>query len=236
TSLGDTGALGIESTSLVEPTAEPTLDFVMPGVEDAAASAEPSGLDEPLVMPDAAASLELPDAPIEEIALDISMPADVVDVAPAAKSIDSLHSAVDKNPEDWAAHRTLAEALLEEGKRDDGIRSLETAMLGFERANDLGTAMSVADEIVRIDPSSVKHHQKKVEYAYRSNDRGQLVESYLALADALFRSGQVDKSRSIYQRVLELSPDDIRAQAAISAMPTATPEAPKLPPAAGKKT
>src|SRR6185436_16692392 len=151
---------------------------------------------------------------------------DVADVAPAAHSLDSLRAAVDQNPEDWAAHRSLAEALLEEGKREDGIRELETAMLGFERANDLGTAMSVADEIVRTDPSSVKHHQKKVEYAYRSNDRGQLVESYLALADALFRSGQVDKSRSIYQRVLELSPDDIRAQAAISAMPVPTKEAP----------
>ena len=60
------------------------------------------------------------------VTLDISMPADVVDVAPASTSIDSLRDAVDQNPEDWAAHRALAEALLEEGKRDDGIRGLET--------------------------------------------------------------------------------------------------------------
>jgi tetratricopeptide (TPR) repeat protein len=44
----------------------------------------------------------------------------------------------------------------------------------------------------------------------------------------------VDKSRSIYQRVLELAPDDVRAQAAISAMPEAAPAAPP-PPAPGKK-
>jgi tetratricopeptide (TPR) repeat protein len=86
--------------------------------------------------------------------------------------------------------------------------------------------MSVADEIVRVDPSSVKHHQKRVEYAYRSNDRSQLVEAYLALADALFRAGQVDKSRTIYQRVLELSPDDLRAQAALSTMPEPAPPPP----------
>src|SRR5439155_16524547 len=121
---------------------------------------------------------------------------------------------------------------LEAGDREGGVRELEAAMSGYERSGDLATAMSVADEIVRVDPGSVKHHQKRVEYAYRTNDRPQLVEAYLALADALFRGGQVDKSRTIYQRVLELSPDDMRAQAAISAMPEPTPE----PPVADKKT
>ncbi len=135
------------------------------------------------------------------------------------RSLEMLQAVVDGDPEDWTSHRELAEALLEAGDREAGIRELEVAMLGFERSGDLTNAMSVADEIVRIDPSSVKHHQKRVEYAYRSSDRPQLVESYLSLADALFRSGQVDKSRSIYQRVLELSPDDARAQAALSAMP-----------------
>jgi tetratricopeptide (TPR) repeat protein len=130
--------------------------------------------------------------------------------------------------------RSLAEALLESGNRESGLRELEIAMLGFERVADLPSAMSVADEIVRLDPSSVKHHQKRVEYAYRSNDRPQLVEAYLALADALFRTGQVDKSRSIFQRVLELSPNDVRAQAALSTMPEtpAAPVADKRPPAA----
>src|SRR5205814_8755729 len=109
---------------------------------------------------------------------------------------------------------------------------------GFERAADIPTAMSVADETVRVDPSSVKHHQKRVEYAYRSNDRPQLVEAYLALADAPSRTGQVDTSRSIYQRVLELAPDDIRAQAALSAMPLPTPPAvaDKATPQAGRKS
>lgn len=140
------------------------------------------------------------------------------------RSLEMLRVIVDGYPENWSAHRELAEKLLEAGDRDEGIRELETAMLGYERADDLVNAMSVADEIVRIDPSSVKHHQKRVEYAYRTSDRGQLVESYLSLADALFRSGQVDKSRSIYERVLELAPDDARAQSALSAMPQDEPE------------
>src|SRR5213594_2943442 len=125
--------------------------------------------------------------------------------------------------------------MLEAGNREGGLRELEAAMVGYERSGDLAAATSVADEIVRIDPSSVKHHQKRVEYAYRSSDRPLLVEAYLALADALFRNGQVDKSRTIYQRVLELSPDDVRAQAALSTMPETAPEPPPVKPAAGGK-
>jgi tetratricopeptide (TPR) repeat protein len=152
----------------------------------------------------------------------------------AAKSVEMLQAVVEGDPEDWASHRELAEAMLEAGNREGGVRELELAMSGFERSGDLATAMSVADEIVRIEPSSVKHHQKRVEYAYRTNDRPQLVEAYLALADALFRSGQVEKSRTIYQRVLELSPDDVRAQAALGSIPEPIPEPPSKP--AARKT
>ena len=71
--------------------------------------------------------------------------------------------------------RQLAEALFERGSRDEGLGELEMAMIGFERQNDLESASSVADEIIRLNPNSVRHHQKRVEYAYRTNDRAQLV-------------------------------------------------------------
>jgi tetratricopeptide (TPR) repeat protein len=234
TSLGDSapmasgGGLEIEHTSLgITPSVDEsagTLDFVMP-------DSAPSAPDIPLI--DSAMDLGAPaaaPAPAEEVPLlDLSTPAveevqlEPLDLGrpstlmPAPKSLDVLQAVVDGNPEDWGARRELAEAMLEKGNREAGLRELETAMLGYERTNDLSTAMSVADEIVRLDPSSVKHHQK----------------SYLSLADALFRGGQVDKSRTIYQRVLELSPDDVRAQAALGSMPA--PEAPPAPPAGAKK-
>ena len=256
TSLGDStpmasgGGLEIEPTSLgITPSVDEsagTLDFVMP-------DSAPSAPDVPLLdgaldlgTPEPTAPAPEPEADTEVPMLDLSTPApeeitlEPLDLGrpstmmPAPKSVDVLQAVVDGNPEDWGARRELAEALLEKGNREAGLRELETAMLGYERASDLSTAMSVADEIVRLDPSSVKHHQKRVEYAYRNNDRAQLVESYLSLADALFRGGQVDKSRTIYQRVLELAPDDVRAQAAISSMPEVVAPPPP-PPAAGKK-
>jgi tetratricopeptide (TPR) repeat protein len=252
------GTIDFGSGSLLEPTPpgtdavsdlsdEGTLDFIMPDgaevppappvrssipmalVEDALdiqlepelAAPEPDGVaDLPIIEP------ELEEYTItQEPALDLGRPSSLL----APQSLEVLQAAVEGDPEDWGSHRALAEAMLEAGNREGGVRELEAAMLGYERSGDLTTAMSVADEIVRIDPSSVKHHQKRVEYAYRTSDKGLLVESYLALADALFRGGQVDKSRSIYQRVLELSPDDARAQAALSAIPDVAPEPPPPP-------
>ena len=144
------------------------------------------------------------------------------DVAPRqtqsrlSRATDSLRVRVEASPTDWALRHQLAEALFEGGDRDGGLRELEVAMIGLERGQDLDGARSMADEIIRLNPNSVRHHQKRVEYAFRTNDRSRLPEAYLELADALFRSGQADKARAVYHRVLELAPQDPRAQAALS--------------------
>jgi tetratricopeptide (TPR) repeat protein len=157
-----------------------------------------------------------------------------------ARSVDALLVKVEASPQDWGLRRQLAEALLDDGDRDAGLRELEASMIGLERAQDLEGARSMADEIIRLNPNSVRHHQKRVEYAFRTSDRARLPEAYLELADALFRSGQADKARAVYQRVLELAPDDARAQAALSAfgdpVVTAAPEpTPPAPPAAPRE-
>ena len=252
------GGIEIESTSLLDEPAPSdlgvsgSLDFVMPDAGADLTSALPGDapvdiplLDDELVMPEASETLSADAAAVSDIPLldaspeaiaRVSIPPLPMNARPstlmAAKSVEMLQAVVEGDPEDWGSRRELAEAMLEAGNRDGGLKELEAAMAGYERSGDLATAMSVADEIVRLEPSSVKHHQKRVEYAYRSNDRPQLVEAYLALADALFRSGQVDKSRTIYQRVLELSPDDVRAQAALSTIPdqAAEPAKTKTPP------
>jgi tetratricopeptide (TPR) repeat protein len=155
----------------------------------------------------------------------------------AKQDVDLLQALSDADPDDSLLRRRLAEAMLESGDREGGLRELELAMVGFERRDDLTAASKIADEIVLLNPSSVRHHQKRVEYAFRTNERGRLIEAYLQLADALFRAGQVDKSRAIYQRVIDLSPDDMRAQAALESFPAPEPEpAPPPPPPKGRAT
>jgi tetratricopeptide (TPR) repeat protein len=142
----------------------------------------------------------------------------------ALQSVEILQASVEGEPENWSLRRELAEAMLEAGDRDGGIRELESAMAGAERSGDLDLASSLAEEVARLEPEAVKYHQKRVEYAFRTNDRGRLIEAYLALGDALHRSDQADKARTIYQRVIELAPDELRAQTALETIVVPEPE------------
>jgi len=146
-----------------------------------------------------------------------------------AVSVEDLRAQVEHEPENWNLRRQLAETMLDEGNRDEGLAMLEASMVGFERAGQIHNARSVADEIVRLNPASVRHHQKRVEFAFRDDDRAGLAQAYLDLADALFRDGFADKSRTVYLRVLEISPDDARAIAALESLAASEPAAPVAP-------
>jgi tetratricopeptide (TPR) repeat protein len=178
--------------------------------------------------------LELPDEPARAGGdlpmLDTSAPA--VGGGRGASAATVLGARVAAEPDNWELRRSWAEALLEEGDREAGIEQLDATMVGAERAGDLDLARSVADEVIRVDRDSLKHHQKRVEYAFRTSDRGRLIDAYLELADSLFRLGQPDKAKVVYQRVLELAPDDLRASAAISSISGVVAGVPARPAAA----
>jgi len=133
---------------------------------------------------------------------------------------DQLRRRLELVPENWALRRQLGEVLLDSGDREAGLYELDLAMVGYELSGDLLGAMEVADEIVRLVPSSVRHHQKRVEYSVRAGDRVRLVDAYMELGDALFRQGEPDKAQAVYARVLELSPGHERATFAVAALGT----------------
>ena len=142
----------------------------------------------------------------------------------AQNAVEALTASVEADPDNWELRRELAEAMFEAGDRVGGIRELETSMAGAERAGKLELASALAEEIARLEPGMVKHQQKRVEYAFRTNDRARLIDAYLALADVLLRSDQADKARSIYQRVLNLAPEEPRARVALETIePTMSP-------------
>ncbi len=166
---------------------------------------------------------ELPDI-IEEESVALLHDAPVTTHVP----VEELRDLVAAAPEDFGLRRRYAEAVFEQGDRELAMRELEASMAGFEGQGDLDTAGSIAEEIVRLDPKSIRHHQKRVEYAFRSNDRSRLAEAYVELADALLADGQSLKARAVYQRVLDIKPEDLRAQAAIESIPIE--EEPTTPP------
>ena len=231
------------------------LELILPDAEEAAPSdAAASDVADELPLLD----LELPHpgeatASVEEAATGAALDGDAFEMADdelatiptppparrqstviAGHDVELLRALSESDPDDNGLRRRLAEAMLESGDREGGVRELEAAMVGFERSDDLAAASKIADEIVLLNPSSVKHHQKRVEYAFRTNERGRLIEAYLQLAEALFRAGQMEKSRAIYLRVIDLAPDEQRAQAALESFPA--PEAEPEPPAPAPKS
>jgi tetratricopeptide (TPR) repeat protein len=145
-------------------------------------------------------------------------------VAPSGPTLADLRAIVQLNPDDWESRRQLAEALLEAGDRDGGLVELEGAMLALDRSGDLRGATAILSEMIRVEPHAVRYHQKRVEYAVRSNDRSLLAEAYYALAENLFQMGEIEKSRAVYARVLELSPGDPRARVALQTIDAQDPE------------
>src|SRR5919197_1360634 len=94
----------------------------------------------------------------------------------AERSVQALQAEVQASPDNWTLRRELAEAMLESGDREGGVRELEAAMMGAERADELDLASSLAEEIARLAPDTVRFHQKRVEYAFRTNDKLRLIE------------------------------------------------------------
>jgi tetratricopeptide (TPR) repeat protein len=153
---------------------------------------------------------------------------------PVAPTLEDLVARVADDPDDPEAHRALGEALIEAGERERGIEELELATQGFERRGDLREAQDLVEEILRLEPNSVRHRQKQVEFAFKAGDKPKLIAAYVELADTLLRNDLPEKARAVYERVLEHEPGNARAQAALSLLAPAAPPAPSpAPPPAG---
>ncbi|HKA59007.1 MAG TPA: tetratricopeptide repeat protein [Gemmatimonadales bacterium] len=151
-----------------------------------------------------------------------------IEQTPAATDIEELESRVADNPDDPEAHQALGEALIEQGERERGIEELDLATAGYENAGDLSKARDLIEEILHLDPNSVRHRQKAVEFAFKAGDKVKLVDAYLELADALLRSDLPDKARAVYARVAEHDPKNERAKAALSILaPAVAPAKPE---------
>jgi tetratricopeptide (TPR) repeat protein len=165
-----------------------------------------------------------------------------------APSVMELESLVLDDPDNPELHLRLAERLLEAGEDTRGHEELELALDGYERRDEWGRAAEVADRLVLLAPDTIRHHQKRVELAFRSGERAPLLAAYVALGDALARSGATEKAIAVFGRVHEHDPENAHANAALAALrggPTtepaphahagpAAPAAPSTPPASGR--
>jgi tetratricopeptide (TPR) repeat protein len=219
--------------ALPELEAEPEVEAGLEAEEEAVGAGGTAEIEAPeldLGEPQAQApSLDV-DLDVGEIEFDIEIPESALEAAVAGPpDVASLEALVAADPDDPLKHHQLAEALIETGERERGMQELNIALQGYEAAEDWRRAEDLADEILRLDPGSVQHYQKKVEYAFRSGEKSHLVDAYLELSDALFRSGALERARAVYQRVLELDPENDRARSALVTLEPPAPPAPGPP-------
>ena len=107
-----------------------------------------------------------------------------------------------------------------------GIQELERAMSGAEHAGKLDLASSIAEEVARIEPEVAKHQQKRVEYAFRTNDRGRLVEAYSGSRQRAARAASRSRRRARSTSAFSTSPPMSRAPAC--AISSITPSSGRL--------
>ncbi len=165
-----------------------------------------------------AESLEIREEVAEPVA---EQPAQVV-----PPGLDELLDQVADDPDNPDLHRSLGETLLEQGERERGVEELDIALEIYQLKEDWRAAEGLAEEILRIEPNSVRHNQNLVEFAFRRGDKERLAEAYLGLADALFRTGAAERAHAVYQRVLEHDPGNERAQLGLHTLEPAVAEEP----------
>jgi tetratricopeptide (TPR) repeat protein len=154
--------------------------------------------------------------------------------------IVELESLILDDPDNPELHLRLADRLLSGGEDIRGLEELELALGGYERLGEWPRAAELSERLVRLAPDAIRHHQKRVELAFRSGERAPLLAAYLALGDALARAGATEKAMAVFGRVHEHDPGNAHAIAALAALrgevkpvaePAAAPPVP-APPAA----
>jgi tetratricopeptide (TPR) repeat protein len=161
------------------------------------------------------------DASLAEIDAETSAPAtEGLPLIETGSSLDmtALENQVLDDPENPDLHRMLAEHLLDQDDLMRGIEELDLALMAYERLEDWSAAAEVAERLVGVDPDGIRHHQKRVELAFRMGDRGPLLEAYLSLGDALARAGATDKALAVFRRVQEHDPENPHADRALAAL------------------
>ncbi len=138
--------------------------------------------------------------------------------APPTPTLSDLEERVFDDPDDPETHRALGEALIASGESERGAGELDLAIAAYEAREDWQHAVDVVHELTRLEPNAVRHYQKMVELAYRTGDRGRLLDSYLELADGLMRAGAMDKALAVYRRVLEHDTGNQRALVALQTL------------------
>jgi tetratricopeptide (TPR) repeat protein len=81
---------------------------------------------------------------------------------------------------------------------------------------ELRRGLELVDEMLEVQPDSLKLRERKVRYARRLGDRDTLVDAFLDLAERLAQEDSRRSARALYREVLELDPENEAAEAGLA--------------------
>jgi tetratricopeptide (TPR) repeat protein len=183
------------------------------------------GLDEPA----AAEPLPLLDAAPSPPAATPPAAVPTPPAAPAPDRLETLRARVAAEPGDVEALRALVAELEARGLAYEAETTLDEAHRALGALARYGDALDAVGELLGFRPNDAALLQKQVEYAFRSGDRARLAPAYIALGEHLMAAGDENKGRAVFQRVLEIDPQNERALAAVQPPKHAAPETPAAP-------
>ena len=182
------------------------------------------GLIEP-ALDEAGDSEPEPAAPLGDLPL--------VPVEPSgAPSVVELESLILEDPDNPELHLLLADRLLAGGEETRGLEELELALDGFERLGEWGRATDVAERLVALAPDTIRHHQKRVELAFRIGRARPAARCLSRPGRRAGAQGATDKALAVYGRVHEHDPENAHAIAALAKLQQGPEPAPPPPPSA----
>jgi len=95
------------------------------------------------------------------------------DTTPTKPTIEELEGRVADDPDDPGGHQALGEALIEAGERERGVEELDLATTGFETRGTCRRRRIWWTRSLRLDPNSVRHRQKQVEFRVQVGRQGE---------------------------------------------------------------
>jgi tetratricopeptide (TPR) repeat protein len=149
--------------------------------------------------------------------------------APGRDRLQELRERVAAAPADHAARDELVRALHERGLSHEVPALLEEAHRDLAVRGQFLDAIQPLSALIRVRPGDPLLLQKRVEYAFKSGDPHAQVEAYLALGRHFTASGDRARGEAVFQRVLELDPQNPEARAALPRQAPPAPAAPAQP-------
>jgi len=142
------------------------------------------------------------------------LPAHTEDLV-AADPVALLAARIEADPAGEAAVAELTAMLLAGDADLHALDSIEAAALALAERGEAARAIEIVRPLLALRSAPTALFQRQVEIAYRAADPTLLVRAYLDLAAHLGEAGDPETLRVVFERVLELDPDNERAREAL---------------------